>query len=271
MPGEIEIYLDDSGSRYPDLKPSDERDELKRKRDCFALGGIMFERENGKAILSRYELFRRKWSIDYPLHSNEIRFQTKKFTWLAGLTESEKKQFFADLDQMIKEQNFVTLACVINRPGYAARYADLYGNQTWMLCKTAFSIVIERAAKFADSRECRLRINFEETGEKEDRSIAKYHKDLKAEGMPFSSPSEKYNPLTAESFSRILVGSPERHKKTSPLCQLADLVLYPMVRGKIDPEYRPYKFFKQIGKLIDCVVDPSEIQTRGIKYSCFDD
>jgi len=240
-------------------------------RDFFALGGILFNSEDVNQIISAYDSFRAKWEITYPLHSNRIRFATGEFTWLGGLEEESRNEFFSDLDEMIEQQPFVALACVIHRPGYNARYTKLYGDQRWMLCKTAFAVLIERAAKFASSKDRRLRVHFEESGKREDRDLIQYQKDLKTTGMPFSlATSSKYKPLDAQSFREILIGSPERHKKTSLFCQLADLVLYPMARGKYDPNYRTYEFLKQAGKLIDCVVRPEDVETLGVKYSCFD-
>jgi len=262
----MEIYFDDSGSRFPDLKG-----DPPSRRDYFALGGILFERQDVLQIISAYDSFRAKWNITYPLHSNGIRFETDDFTWL-GRTDHEKKQeFYSDLDRMIEQQPFLALACVIDRPGYNARYKKLYGDQRWMLCKTAFAILIERAAKFASSKGRRLRVHFEESGKREDRDIVQYQKELKMNGMPFSTTvSSKYQPLDGRTFQEILIGSPERHKKSSLFCQLADLVLYPIARAKYDPNYRPYEFLKRSGKLVDCVVSPEDAENLGVKYSCFD-
>jgi hypothetical protein len=261
----MEIYFDESGSRFPDLK-----DDPPPTRDFFALGGILFETPDVHRIISAYDSFRAKWEITYPLHSNSIRFETNDFTWLGRLDGEKKQEFYRDLDSMIEQQPFVALACVINRPGYNARYKKLYGEQRWMLCKTAFAILIERAAKFAGSRGRRLCVHFEESGKREDRDIVQYQKELKRNGMPFSAiTSSKYKPLSSRSFQEILIGSPERHKKSSLFCQLADLILYPIARGKYDPNYRTYEFLRKSGKLVDCLVSPKDVQNLGVKYSCF--
>lgn len=262
----MEIYFDDSGSRFPDLKG-----EPQSTRDFFALGGILFATEDIHRIISAYDSFRAKWKITYPLHSNSIRFETNEFTWLGRLDVEKKEEFYRDLDCMIEQQPFVALACVINRPGYNERYKKLYGDQRWMLCKTAFAILIERAAKFARLRGRRLRVHFEEAGKREDRDIVQYQKGLKRNGMPFSTTtSSKYKPLSSRSFQEILIGSPERHKKSSLFCQLADLVLYPIARARYDANYRTYEFLKKAGKLVDCVVSQEDAKNLGVKYSCFD-
>jgi hypothetical protein len=264
----MELYLDDSGSRLPDLHPAPERTGA---MDCFALGGVLFEARNIPAILSAYKSLCEKWDINYPLHSNDIRIKRGKFAWVGTLDEGRKNEFFHDIDQMIERQPLVTTACVIHRPGYNARYKPTYGESRWRLSKTAYAIIVERAAKFALSKRLPLRVNFETAGKRENRLIIAYQRDLKKTGMPFATDnSSKFNPLDAEALRNVLLGDPEQHNKTSRFCQLADLVLYPMAGGKYDPEYRPYRHLKSVNKLIDCVIQPEEAETMGIKYSCFD-
>jgi len=163
------------------------------------------------------------------------------------------------------------MACVINRPGYNARYKPMYGEKRWMLCRTAYSIVVERAAKFANGKQLPLRVHYETSGKKENRHILTYQRDLKKIGMPFAvDKSSKYGPLDAATFQKVLLGDPNQHKKASVFCQIADLVLYPIVKGKFNPEYRPYQHLRNSGKLVDCVLPPAEVEEMGIKYSCFD-
>ncbi len=209
----MEIYFDESGSRFPDLKG----DLPPSTRDFFALGGILFETQDIHRIISAYDFLRTKWNITYPLHSNSIRFETDEFTWLKGLDGGKKQEFYRDLDSMIEQQPFVALACVINRPGYNARYKKLYGDQRWMLCKTAFAILVERAAKFASSRGRRLRVHFEESEKREDRDIVQYQKELKKTGCRFlGTLLPNTNPLPASRFKKF---SSDPLKDTrNPLC-----------------------------------------------------
>ena len=140
------------------------------------------------------------------------------------------------------------------------------------MCKTAFCVLVERAAKFVDSEERQLEIFFEVTGKKEDQDIVQYLKDLKREGNPFNpQTSEGYDPLTTEDYRRIVLGEPRQKTKKMPLIQIADLVLYPMAKGGYDPQYRPYTKLKEGRKLIDCLLEEDKIQFNGIKYSCFDE
>ncbi|MDE2778704.1 MAG: hypothetical protein OXI91_03380 [Chloroflexota bacterium] len=133
-----------------------------------------------------------------------------------------------------------------------------------------FSILLERAAKFADRHERRLEVYFEESGKKEDRRLIRYLRELKQSGNPFNaSVSEGYQPLTKEDYRRIILGEPKRLTKQSPHVQVADLVLYPLAKSGYDSDYYPYRVLKKNGKLIDCKIPEDEISTRGIKYSCF--
>jgi len=61
-----------------------------------------------------------------------------------------KQSFHEDLAHLIEALPIVVIACVVDRRGYNDRYFELYKDERWMLCKTAFAILLERAAKFAD-------------------------------------------------------------------------------------------------------------------------
>ncbi len=54
------------------------------------------------------------------------------------------------------------------------------------------------------------------------------------------------------------------------MIQLADIVLYPMVKGGYEPNYRPYRHLMENKKLIDAVLAPEDLPSCGIKYSCFE-
>ena len=58
----------------------------------------------------------------------------------------------------LRDAPVIGIACVIDHLGYNARYAAQYLENRWMLCKTAFSVVVERAAKFAVGQGQRLRV-----------------------------------------------------------------------------------------------------------------
>ena len=259
------LFIDDTGSRNPDDDCFRERQD---RMNCFGLGGVLVRGEDVPTIWSAHEAFCREWSIDYPLHSSSIRGGHGKFGWLrkpenAGL-------FLPALERHMLAQPIIGIACVIDRPGYVARYRDAHRDRLWLMCKTAFCILIERAAKFADEHGRHLEVFFEETGKSEDRDLIRYARELKEQGNPFNpATSGDYQPLSGADYRRIVLGLPQRRTKKVPLIQLADLVLYPIAKGGYEPGYHPYRRLKEAGRLIDCLLPPDQVATRGIKYSCF--
>lgn len=270
MSEKLHLYFDDSGSRDPDkahLINGQARDD---RMDCFALGGVLIREEDIDAVFEKYKAFCCGQNITYPLHSSPIRGGRGNFGWLKN--PEKAVVFMTALEEFILDLPIVTLACVVNRPGYVARYKEKYEERLWLMCKTAFSILTERAAKFADEEGRKLEIYFEGAGKKEDRDMVRYMRALKTEGAPFSEQtSGAYGPLGTEDYRRIILGEPRRKTKKTPMIQVADLVLYPMVKGRYDPAYRPYQKLRDAGKLIDSHLREEDIAARGIKYSCFDE
>jgi hypothetical protein len=116
------------------------------------------------------------------------------------------------------------------------------------MCKTAYCILIERAAKFAQSRDRKLRVFLERAGKAEDNDLIAYARSLKKEGMPFDeNNSAAYQSLRAEDFRKIVRGEPRGRTKATPMMQIADLVLCPMPKGGYDPSYRPYVALMETG------------------------
>lgn len=263
----LQLYFDDSGSRNPDR---DARRAPRDKRNAFALGGIIVAKEEVETFLNMVGEFRRRWEIQYPLHSQAIRTEKKDFAWL-GTQAERRERFLKELSALIATVPFIALACVIHRPGYMDRYDALYGGEPWRMCKTAFAILAERAAKYADRQGKCLEIYFERAGKREDRDLIAYLKQLKAEGMPFSGPdASKYAALQPNDFRRIILGDARGLTKASVMLQIADLVLYPIVRGRYEPDYRPYQELSENKKILDALLPPEEVADQGVKYSCFD-
>lgn len=261
----LHLYIDDSGSRYPDRSQSRRADGL----DYFALGGVLIEEDEVESVRVSHAAFVDRWGLTAPLHSTKIRGKREAFSWL-DKDNSKADEFFADLQRFILAAPIIGISCVIDRPGYVARYAEKH-REPWLLCQTAFAILVERAAKFARDQNRQLRIYFEEAGKKEDRSILSYMKVLKNTGMPFpGSTAAGYASLTAEEFRSIVLGEPRRVTKNVPMVQLADLVLYTMARGGYYPDYPPFQALHAGGRIIDAYLKAEEIATRGVKYSCFD-
>lgn len=266
MPKILSLYLDDSGTRNPDRKP-----DPNRPMDWFALGGVLINEEDEETARSAHKSFCEKWNITSPLHSSEIRQMEGNFRWLRSLSEGDRKTFMEELSAFLLSIPVVGHACVIDRSGYDARYREKYGRQTWMLCRTAFTVLCERSAKFALDGGRKLRVFPEATDKKADRYVRTYYSELKQSGMNHFSAtnSAQYAPLSPEQLNETLYDLKFKDK-TSPLAQIADLYLYPLARGGYQPEYMPYAMLNQNHKIIDCMLDESARASLGVKYSCFD-
>lgn len=261
---DIHFYVDDSGTRNPD-KAQKEGVE----RDWFALGGVILNSEDEARVRQLHHEFCENWAVTYPLHSSDIRFKTNDFEWLQGLDKIEQDKFYDDLAKMLVAAPVLGLACVIDRPGYSARYREKYGRQRWSLCKTAFSVIVERAAKFAIARGRRLRIYPERSHPDAEGKLKSYYAELKANGMPFEGEgAAKYGPLPQVELAGTLREFRLKYKRSPPM-QVADLYLYPICRSGY-VRYKPMEIFREHQKLIDNQLEAKDIPALGIKYSCFE-
>lgn len=264
----LQFYMDDSGTRHPDRKPGK---KAAHGRDWFALGGILVKESDEHVARGLYEKFCASWpQVSGPLHSSEIRGKNEGFLWLRELKKNESERFYEELYHLLKAVPVLGLACVIDRPGYNARYKEIHGLDRWLLCKTAFSVSVERAAKYAQSMNYKLRVMPERCNKPEDRAMKSYYERLRTDGMPFqASSSDKYAPLSAADLKETLYEFRTK-KSTSPMAQLADLYLWPMAIGGYHPANRAYARLKEDGKLIECVLPEEDHAARATKYSCFE-
>jgi hypothetical protein len=230
---------------------------------------LLFERDE-EEIRAAYAAFRTKWGISHPLHSAEIRGRTKNFSWLKMAPADLRDSFYSELNEFLLALPVIGHACVIDRPGYNKRYLELHGRNRWLLCKTAFAVVVERAAKFAQENGCRLRV-FVERGDKvTDRCVKGYYDELKQAGAPFGATnSGKYQPMSAADFTAVLYEFRAKAKSSPPM-QIADMYLWPICIGGYDPMNRPYQELVRRGKLIDAKFAAGDVPARGIKYSCWE-
>jgi hypothetical protein len=263
---EFNLYIDDSGTRHPDKRSA----PAKMAGDWFALGGILVASDEEERARDLHAEFCGRWKIEYPLHSVEIRYRGKNFAWVGALDSAEQTRFFADLDQLMASLPVAAIACVIDRPGYNARYSEKYAGSKWSLCKTAFSILAERAVKIAIHSDARVRVYVEQSDKTSEGMIRSYYKDLRANGMPFANGgNSKYRPLTAADFQARLYDLKVK-SKSSPMIQLADLFLYPICKAAYAPRYRPMELLRREGRLIEAVLPPEMVGNCGTKYSCFE-
>ncbi len=261
------LYIDDSGSRLLDVKNSVFRND---RMDHFALGGILVADGDREILKNKYKEFCKKWEINYPLHSTRIRGMRGKFGWLVR-DAKKKENFLTELENFLVSLPVIGFATVIHRPGYNNRYKERYGDKRWLMCKTTYTILIERVVKYVRSVAGVLEVRFEQAGKKEDRLIKSYAKDMKLNGHPFSeNTSSKYDALRGDDYKKFVLGEPREKKKESLFVQIADLYLYPMIKIKYDDSYAPWFVLYKNGRIIDAHLPEVEIKLQGIKYSCFD-
>lgn len=268
MPPLFNLYMDDSGTRHPDKKGIATE---KHNRDWFSLGGILIRDEDELKARDMIAQFRGRWPVigNEPFHSVDIRARSNGFRWLNSVDTDTLNLFFSDLDQLVINLPVHGIACVIDRPGYNARYTQRYGKNRWSLCKTAFVITVERAAKHAIRDKRKLRVYVEACNKKVDNRTKAYYNELKATGTPFdTTTSNAYDPLAADALRSVLYDFKTKGK-SSPLMQFADMFLWPICMGGYHKSNRTYCHFLENGKLIDSICK-EDAATMGIKYSCFE-
>ncbi len=267
MAKQLNFYMDDSGTRHPDRKIGR---SPAHGCDWFALGGILIHEEDEYDARSLHEKFVTRWNITAPLHSSEIRAKSDNFSFIGRLSESDEYRFYEELYVLLRDMPVIGHACVIDRPNYNKRYKEKYKLDRWTLCKTAFTIAVERAAKYASLEGRKLNIYPERSSKADDDLLKEYFQGMKSTGMPFDDKrSSKYQPAGSDLLSNTLYDLKFKYK-SSPLVQIADLYLWPICMGGYDKSNRPYARLMGDGKLIDRHLSKEQCAELGIKYSCFD-
>lgn len=263
----ILFYMDDSGARALDKKPEPPRiDGL----DYFALGGVLVRSEDVETINDAHRKLCTNHNITYPLHFSCIRSKKKHFRWMESDHE-RAESFLNDMWEMMFELPIIGHACVIHRPGYIARYHERYGSNRWELCKSAYTIAVERAAKFALREGRKLIVHIEQTGRKEDRRIKTYHREMLEAGMPFDTANSlKYAPVDSDRFKKTMTANPSFYTKANLLGQLADIALFTLAKGGYDSNYRPYKGMVDSNTILNQQTVSGDVNVEGVKYYCFD-
>lgn len=267
MPQAMHFYMDDSGPRQPDRKPGR---TAAHGYDWYGLGGVLVKEEDEEEARRIHQEFCHKWKITAPLHSVDIRGRGRNFSFVQKMEKGRQDEFYENLYHMMVVPKVIGHGCVIDRPGYNHRYKARYGRQQWSLCKTAFAIAAERAAKFAMAQGRKLKIFLERSDKATERHMEGYFESLRNSGLPFNeTTSSVYSPLSAANLRETLYDFEVKHK-TSPMIQLADLYLWPMCMGGYHRSNRPYARLLGDNKLMDCLLPVEEVPLRGIKYSCWD-
>jgi Protein of unknown function (DUF3800) len=258
---EFALFIDESGSPKPN--PTD-------AATYFALGGVLVKRADETLIEDRVKAFKQRWQIDEntPLHGNEIRSKKKKFAWLGKLSDEDRSRFMEDLTSTISSLPITVHACVVSRQGYLDRYLGQYGEDTWEMMKSAFSILVDRSVKYIADEGESIMIYYEKAGKREDGLIESYFKEIREKGLPFDSKkSSIYSPLNENELSKYLRGI---EGKSNAILQIADLCLYPVARSKDRPDDKAYIALKDNSILIDSRLTAEKVGMQGIKYYCFD-
>lgn len=261
----LTLWIDESGSRHPDKKP----DPSRAGRDWFAIGGIVVKSEDEQIVKSEHVKICKNWNIKDPFHMTDMLSKNKKFSWLGRITDETHDMFWGDYKRFLSIIPVIGVGCVIDRPGYVKRgYLQKHGANKWLLCRSAFDIVVERSAKMAKMEGRKLRVVFEgDVGINE--TIKGYFKNLKDNGLEFDpSTSSKYNPLTKSEFSSILT-TIEYKNKQSELLQVADSYVYAIARQAYERNFHIYRRLRDAKRIANFAVPPQHVSEMGIKHYCF--
>jgi hypothetical protein len=238
--------------------------------DCFGLGGVLVHEDDVRQVVSMYGNFKKKWNLNYPLHSTKIRGQRGSFSWL-GRNVKETKQFHEDLQELMAKIPVIGFAAIVDRPGYNQRYKEEYGESRWSLCKTAYSILLERATKYCRERGATMEVVMEQSGHREERLIITYHRELKSSGHPFDvNRASGYDGLQAEDYKQTVMGEPSIGTKKNIFLQIADIYLYSMAKHGYDELHSPWLVLIAARRIVDAHIAEDSRHLLGVKYSCFD-
>lgn len=262
----LNFYMDDSGTRSPNQNPLPYN---KNVREFFALGGVLISEEDEAAVRRLYREFFARWSINYPLHSVEIRHRRDPFSWL-NRDRSERDKFMSDLTRTLLFARYAgvgvcrrssRLRCPLSRAVRPPPVAPV-SDRVFHRRGTRGQVCAKHGRK--------LRVMPERSNKIDDERLTRYYDDLRNSGPPFAgSSSAHYSPLTASEFRETL--HEIRFKtKSSPMAQVADLYLWPIAIAGYEPENRPYVALRASGRLIENRLSARQIEAGGSKYSCFE-
>lgn len=233
----------------------------------FGLGGIIVPSEAVQELSEKVKALCRRWNVP-ALHGNKIRAGKGKFGFVKK-DAARRQTFLAELEAVIIDKRITAHACVICRPGYRDRYFERHAEPSrWQMSRTAFDIAVERAAKFAMTRDRRLSVVYERSGEREDRLLEAYFRGLLARGTEFDpGNASRHRPLSQQELSATLQ-SIWPDGKGNPLLQLADLVLHPLCQRPSGSTNHAYDRLVEAGQIIDA--QGCEDPAIAVKYSCYD-
>ncbi|MET4065924.1 hypothetical protein ABID58_000698 [Bradyrhizobium sp. S3.2.6] len=264
----IHLYIDETGSRHLDRPGA----QAKHGFDWFAIGGLLVDQEHEDGTKQRLQTFLARWpQIRSPLHFTDMRAEKKGFSWLGRVGDETRTRFWSEYKMLLAAAPVAGTACVIDRPGYAARgYGKRIGEEKWLLCRSAFDIILERAAKYAKHRGRRLRVYYERADPDTDARVEDYFRNIKAKGLAFDEKnSAKYNPMKPDEFAHLLLDITGKDK-SNKMMQVADTYLYSITRGSYERKFDIYRRLLESGRLVTSQVPGAMAANLGIKTYCFE-
>lgn len=260
----LTLYLDETGARHPDKASG-----LPARSDWFAMGGVIIRQEDRDTARTMRNEIAAKWGVTYPFHITDMINERGRFSWLGRKTQKERDLFWSEYREFLATVPVVGVGCVIDRAGYAARGYVKKHEDRWLLCRSAFDIVVERAAKYARSEGRTLSIIFESDAGMNS-VIESYFHNLRENGLEFDKDkSGKYTPLSKVEFENTLT-SIENRPKDNKILQIADSYIYAIARRGYDRRFDVYRRLVDDSRIIDCLLDKEDIPALGVKYYCFD-
>jgi len=260
------FYMDETGNRHPDKKT----DASRQGRDWFGFGGVIVNSEDADALKNSVKLFAIKWRLRGPAHMTDMLAQAKVFSFLERLPQSQVDEFWDDWRKVLCNAQAVGLGCIIDRPGYVKRgYLEQFNKESrWLLCRSAFDISVERAAKIARLDGRKLHVVFEHDPAMNEK-VKSYFRNLKENGLEFDTiRSSQYMPLTREQFLETL-GRIDHKPKEHSVLQVADSYIYTMARYKYDKRFWLWRHLRDRRRIADFSVPTGMSPTLGVKYYCF--
>ena len=212
------IFLDESGDHG--------LTKIDNVYPIFLLSCCLFEKDyfENKFIKSVEELKLKHFEDkEIILHSRDIRKWQKDFKILGDL--NKRKEFYADLDDLIKSSNFSIIASAINKN----KLIDQYGPRADNPYNISLSFILERSIFHTDNIGCsQIGIIAESRGKREDNQLYAQYQLVLSNGTRYVTNKRFREKIQFFKF----VGKNENNIGT----QISDLVAYPIATKIIFPD-----------------------------------
>ncbi|MCF8260124.1 MAG: DUF3800 domain-containing protein [Melioribacteraceae bacterium] len=191
----------------------------------FVLAGVLISESQYVVLVESFQRLKKNFWDDKKviLHSRDIRKCEKEFSVLFDL--EFKKQFYGQLNRIIKDHNYSIISSAILKENYVSKYGKLLDD----VYEISLSFLIERSIFFLDDLEKKsnkLNIIIERRGKKEDAKLKSHFINLIQRGTGFVSDIRIKSYSTTVNFKR-------KDEDIAGL-QLADLIAYPIARYVLD-------------------------------------